>query len=98
MILLSEAARVARRAIVIKDHLADGILAVPTLRFMDRVGNARHGVALPYNYWCHERWLDAFQRLGLSVGDWASQLRIYPWPLDWCFGRYLHFATCLNKS
>jgi SAM-dependent methyltransferase len=98
MILLSEAARVARRAIVIKDHLADGIFAVPTLRFMDRVGNARHGVALPYNYWSRQRWLDAFQRLGLSVGDWLSQLKIYPWPLDWLFGRCLHFATCLNKS
>jgi SAM-dependent methyltransferase len=98
MMLLSEAARVARRAIVIKDHLADGMLAVPTLRFMDRVGNARHGVALPYNYWSHKRWLDAFKRLGLSVGDWASQLEIYPWPLDWLFGRSLHFAACLNKT
>src|SRR3954471_11775238 len=59
MILLREAARVARRAIVIKDHTADGVLAQSTLRFMDEVGNARHGVALPYNYWPRARWMEA---------------------------------------
>src|SRR5690606_11978895 len=54
--LLRDCARVARDAIIIKDHLADGFLAVPTLRVMDFVGNAGHGVALPYNYWTREQW------------------------------------------
>ena len=62
--LLSEALRVARRTVVIKDHNRNGLLAEATLRFMDRVGNARHGVALPYNYWSREQWLSAFERLG----------------------------------
>ena len=35
-VLLREARRVARRAIVLKDHTADGFLSRPTLRFMDR--------------------------------------------------------------
>jgi 2-polyprenyl-3-methyl-5-hydroxy-6-metoxy-1,4-benzoquinol methylase len=51
MILLREALRVARHALVIKDHTRDGLLAGPTLRLMDTVGNARHGVSLPHNYW-----------------------------------------------
>jgi ubiquinone/menaquinone biosynthesis C-methylase UbiE len=46
--LLGEMARVARRRVVIKDHFAAGILARPTLRFMDWVGNSSHGVAQPY--------------------------------------------------
>ena len=46
--LLRETVRVARRCVVVKDHLTDGFLAEPTLRFMDSVGNRRHGVALPY--------------------------------------------------
>src|SRR5205085_9858791 len=54
LVLLREAARVARRSIVIKDHLIKGLLARPTLAFMDRVGNRRHGVPLPYNYWPHD--------------------------------------------
>jgi SAM-dependent methyltransferase len=47
--LLGEAVRVARVSLVIKDHIADGLLARPILRIMDTVGNAPHGVATPYN-------------------------------------------------
>ena len=43
--LLREAARVARRAILIKDHLVEGLLAYSTLRFMDWVGTL--AMALP---------------------------------------------------
>ena len=67
MNLLREAVRVARQAIVIKDHLLQGAFAYPTLRFMDWVGNARHGVALPYNYWTPAEWHGAFDKLGLAV-------------------------------
>jgi SAM-dependent methyltransferase len=98
MELLTEAARVARRAVVIKDHLRNGILAGPTLRAMDWVGNARHGVVLPYNYWSRAQWMDAFRALGLSIQDWTTALRLYPAPLDWIFGRSLHFAARLERS
>src|SRR5690349_13461906 len=55
MVLLREAKRVARRAIILKDHTSEGALASSVLRFMDWVGNAHHGVALPYNYWSEQR-------------------------------------------
>ena len=93
MVLLREAVRVARCALVLKDHTADGLLAVPTLRFMDRVGNIRHGVALPYNYWPRARWLDAFGELGLTIEVWKGRLGLYPIPADWAFGRSLHFIA-----
>ena len=41
-VLLAEAQRVARQAVIIKDHCLDGILAGPTLRLMDWTGNARY--------------------------------------------------------
>src|SRR5262249_2112508 len=50
MALLREGARVARSSIVLKDHVCDSALARVILRFMDDVGNARYGVALPHNY------------------------------------------------
>lgn len=93
--LVAEAARVARDAVVIKDHLADGLLAVPTLAFMDRVGNVRHGVRLPYNYLTRARWDEAFARAGLRVDDWRGRLGLYPPPASWLFDRGLHFATRL---
>lgn len=96
MILLREAARVARRTIIIKDHLLDGLLAGQTLRFMDRAGNARHGIPLPYNYWTKATWLDAFNTLGLEVGMWTAKLGLYPRPATWLFDRSLHFVARLD--
>lgn len=49
-------ARVARRGVVIKDHLREGPLAGPTLRLMDWVGNRGHDVRLPYNYLSRRKW------------------------------------------
>lgn len=95
MVLLREARRVARRGIVVKDHTRSGLLAGATLRFMDRVGNARHGVALPYNYWTKRQWSQALSALGLEVEAWKTDLRIYPAPADWVFGRSLHFVARL---
>ncbi|MBW2275454.1 MAG: class I SAM-dependent methyltransferase [Deltaproteobacteria bacterium] len=96
--LLREARRVARDFVLIKDHRLNGLLAGPTLRFMDDVGNARHGVALPYNYWSHERWHEAFESLTLEVTGWKQELGIYPWPASWVFGRGLHFIARLGVA
>ena len=91
--LLRECARVARDALVVKDHLADAAFARPTLRFMDRVGNTRHGVALPYAYWTRARWLQAFEELDLRLTAWQDRVPIYPWPLSLVVGRSLHFLA-----
>src|SRR5262249_34480642 len=74
MVLLREAKRVAREGVLLKDHAAEGLLARPTLRLMDHVGNARYGVSLPYNYWSRARWLEAFDILGLSIANWQKDL------------------------
>jgi SAM-dependent methyltransferase len=97
-LLLREAVRVARKALLIKDHTLTGILAGPTLRLMDRVGNARHGVALPFNYWTQEQWLEAFAALGLNISAWKSNLGLYIWPSKWIFERSLHFVAQLDRN
>jgi SAM-dependent methyltransferase len=96
--LLQEVIRVARRAVVIKDHAADGFLARPTLRFMDWVGNARHGVSLPYAYWPSGRWRSEFAKKGLRVAEMRTRLGLYPWPASLLFERGLHFVTRLEKA
>ncbi len=97
MVLLREAARTTRRCLVIKDHLKKGLLAGPTLRFMDRVGNCRHGVPVPGNYWSESRWNSAFTELQLLVRSRETRLGLYPWFLNWWFGRSLHFIARLDK-
>lgn len=96
--LLREAGRVARDAVIVKDHLADGFLAVPTLRFMDRVGNARHGVRLPYRYLRRSEWEDAIAGAGLRIDAWEGTLGLYPPPASWLFDRGLHFMARLAPS
>jgi SAM-dependent methyltransferase len=95
-LLLREAARVANTAIVIKDHTRDGVLAGLTLRFLDWVGNARYGIALPYNYWPEQKWREAFDTLGLTIAEWKKELALYPRPANCFFGRSLHFIARLE--
>ena len=96
--LLREAARVASGVVVIKDHVVRGVLARPTLRFMDWVGNARHGVALPYAYWSEEQWRERCDRLGLRVITRRDRLGLYPWPASLLFERGLHFIAVLQPA
>lgn len=94
--VLTEIMRVAP-LVVVKDHLRDGVLAGATLRVMDWVGNAAHGVRLPYNYLSSRQWRAIWQRLGLSVDILVTDLSLYPRPASWVFDRRLHFVTNLSR-
>lgn len=94
--VLAEIARVAP-SVVIKDHFRDGIAAGPTLRFMDWVGNAAHGVRLPYNYLSQHEWRDIWSRLQLGAGGLTTRLALYPRPFSWFFDRGLHFVAVLSR-
>ena len=96
--LLDEARRVTRHSLVIKDHLLNGVLGGLTLRLMDWVGNASHGVGLPYNYWPEEKWKAAFESLNLRIDSWETELKLYPSPASLIFDRSLHFIARLNTS
>jgi SAM-dependent methyltransferase len=95
-VLLREAARVGA-AILLKDHFREGLGAGVTLRFMDWVGNAHHGVALPYNYWSKTQWRAAWAELGLKPIALKTSLGLYPPPASWIFGRKLHFIGKLER-
>ncbi|HKV72893.1 MAG TPA: class I SAM-dependent methyltransferase [Gemmatimonadales bacterium] len=94
--LLAEAVRVARKSIIIKDHLCENWWDHLTLRGMDWVGNAAYGVALPYNYWSRARWREVLDGLGVQAGVCDQELHLYPWPFSLAFGRSLHFLSSLE--
>ena len=96
--VLQEAGRVARKSVVIKDHLADGFLNWEILRFMDWVGNERHGVSLPYNYLKKAEWDRHFAELGWEVKTWNTDLAIYPFWCSWAFDRSLHFVAKISVA
>jgi SAM-dependent methyltransferase len=96
--LIAEAARVSRGHVVIKDHLSENMVDHATLRFMDWVGNAPHGVRLPYNYAPRSDWMRWFQKAGLQVEVFSTDVPLYPFPFSAVFGRSLHFVTKLRKG
>ena len=98
LVLLREAVRVSGLGVAIKDHLRQGVFAKTTLSFMDWVGNASHGVALPYNYWCPGQWRAAFKELGLKSSVWETKLGLYSFPANLFFERALHVVAFLEAG
>jgi SAM-dependent methyltransferase len=96
--LLREALRVTRAGLLVKDHVEKGLLAGPTLRLMDWVGNRYEGVGLTYNYWQQERWAEAWREVGLTVTTEITRLDLNAPPLSWVFDRSLHFIVRLVPS
>lgn len=97
-ILISEASRVARKFVIIKDHLSENKFDHLTLRAMDWVGNAPHGVVLPYNYASRRDWDQWFARAGLATDRFVTDVPLYPAPISWVFGRKLHFIARLTPT
>ena len=95
--LLSEASRVSRRFVLIKDHLSETPFDCKTLQLMDWVGNRAHGVVLPYNYQSRNRWDGLFAEAALRVRNWEHQIPLYPLPFNAVFGRGLHYVALLEK-
>lgn len=96
--LLTEAARVSRDRIVIKDHIAETRVDHLVLRIMDWVGNAPHGVVLPYNYSSYDEWMSCFGRCKFSIDSFETKLSLYSWPFNLIFERKLHFVAQLKVS
>jgi SAM-dependent methyltransferase len=96
--LLSEACRVSRRYVLIKDHLCENRFDFTTLQFMDWVGNRPHGVILPYNYQSRDDWEKHFLATGLKAKEWQTNVPLYPFPFSALFGRELHYIGLLEKA
>ncbi|MCK7593318.1 class I SAM-dependent methyltransferase [Pseudomarimonas salicorniae] len=91
--LLEEAARVSKGGLLIKDHVLDGPLARATLSVMDWVGNARFGVALPYNYLTAPDWNELRESLRMNETARVGRLGLYGPVAGLLFERNLHFIA-----
>jgi len=96
--LMAEMKRVSRNTIVIKDHLAHGLPSRLLLRAMDWVGNAPHGVSLPYNYWTEAEWRAVWARTEVRPASIVRQLHLYVFPLSVVCDADLHFLATLEHD
>jgi len=88
--LLTEAARVARGCVIVKDHLCESRTDKWLLSFMDWVGNRPHGVAIEYNYLSAAEWDDCIASAGLVREYQTTDVKLYPRPLSVVFERRMH--------
>ncbi len=91
--LLCEARRVARANVIVKDHLCDGPLARLVLKFMDWVGNAPHGVAMPFHFLSREEWERGWRGAGLEAEVVTGRIGLYPVWARPIFEWNLHFLA-----
>lgn len=91
--VLSEAARVAARGVIVKDHYANTKFDFYTLVVMERIGNAFIDINQPYNFFSTRQWTDLFKRLGLKTEAIRETFVSYNAVVDLFFGRNLHFIA-----
>lgn len=94
--VLSEAKRVTRHCVIIKDHYCENSRDRIILSFMDWIGNKAYGVALPYNYQSRQQWEQLYSAGQFSKENIITDLDLYPFPFSLVFEKDLHFAARLN--
>jgi SAM-dependent methyltransferase len=96
--VISNALPISSKYLVIKDHLYQSRFDFLTLKFMDWVGNAPHGVKVIYNFQTLEQWKSIFKENRLELIYFNDKIKLYPKLVNWIFGRKLHFIAILKKN
>jgi ubiquinone/menaquinone biosynthesis C-methylase UbiE len=96
--LLAECVRVARRVIIIKDHVRRGWLSVPLLRLLDWAANKPYGVRCLYRYNTPADWQQWHRTHGLTPIHQLWSMRLYPPLINPLFGNRLQYFAVLSPN
>ncbi|MEM9513449.1 MAG: methyltransferase domain-containing protein [Actinomycetota bacterium] len=94
--VVQEALRVARRGLVVKDHLSERRFDDLTLSFMDWVGNRQFGVGRDGRYLSAADWSRLWRAAGVREEERVDHLDLYPALAKPFFERGLHFVARLE--
>lgn len=98
MRLYNEVKRVAKRAIIVKDHIIQGPLGYQRICLLDWAANAPYGVPCLYRYNTPQQWTDLPKKLGMRVAHEARSMNVYPPIVNLLLGRHLHFFAVWEKN
>jgi SAM-dependent methyltransferase len=96
--LLSEAVRVCKRFLVVKDHKPDGFLGFWRVCFLDWAANNPHEVKCLYRYHTRREWLTIFEEHGLSPILEETSIDLYPPLFNLIFGKRLQYFVVLRRK
>lgn len=96
--LMIESLSKSSQYMIIKDHIYVNRIDFLTLKFMDWIGNAPHGVEIIYNFQKEKYWMNLFKELNLEIVSIERKVKLYPTLFNLIFGRKLHFIVILKKK
>lgn len=96
--VLQEACRVARRYVVVKDHVCDTLLDRVLLTGMDWLGNVGSGVPLPFRFLSSTQWHELFAALPFEEFGRIDALQYWGWPMRIIVDRRFHFVAVLQRT
>ena len=94
--VLDNAIKYTSKYIIIKDHIYSNQLDFQTLKFMDWIGNAPHGVKVIFNFQKENTWEKYFELFSLEKIYYNNKIKLYPTLANSIFGRKLHFVAILR--
>lgn len=97
MTLLAECARVACRAVILKDHAREGLFAQLRISLIDWAANAPYGVPCLYRYHSVEEWNTLIKNLNLNIVRQLHPMKLYPKGWEFAFGGQLQYFAVLKK-
>jgi SAM-dependent methyltransferase len=89
--LFSEAVRVSRRLVIVKDQKLDGFLAQWRISLTDWAANVPSGVPCLYRYNTLAEWRDWPRPFGLELIHEETSMAVYPPFINLLFGRRLQY-------
>jgi len=95
--LFSEAARVSKRFLLVKDHKPEGFLGFWRICFLDWAANNPYGVRCLYRYHTLNEWHALFEEHGLVLISEETSIDLYPPLFNLLFGRRLQYIAVLRR-
>jgi SAM-dependent methyltransferase len=96
--LVDECARVAKRALIIKDHAKEGFLAKQRISVMDWASNVPYRVPCLYRYNTVQEWRSWHRMHGLVIEREISPIKLYPTAMNMVFGGRVQYLAVLRKT
>lgn len=96
--LLREALRLARRGVIIKDHLAETRYQHSQLAVLDVLGNRRFGASTVGHYQSSDGWRSLFAKAGARVVERLEGLSFRRGPLRAVFGNHLEIMFVVTAA
>jgi ubiquinone/menaquinone biosynthesis C-methylase UbiE len=96
--LISEATRVCKRLLLIKDHKPEGFMGFWRICFLDWAANDPYNVKCLYRYHTMTEWAAIFDEHKLSPVAQKTSIDLYPPLPNLIFGKRLQYFAVLTRS